>query len=148
MNQICPRCKINSRQEYGNYHSSYCRICHNELGRKHRKNNRDKYILKARIYYSENREKILKESKEYYLKYRNKATAKRYGISLVEYEDLLQTANNQCQICRTTETLRVDHDHKTGKVRGILCLHCNSGLGYFKDSQKLLKVAIKYLIRK
>jgi hypothetical protein len=55
-----------------------------------------------------------------------------------------------CKICKThysefSKRLAVDHDHNTGKIRGLLCLYCNTGLGKFKDSTKLLNEAIKYL---
>ena len=54
------------------------------------------------------------------------------------------------KICKAPETLQnknlaVDHCHKTGKVRGLLCSKCNKGLGLFKDSKELLTTAIEYL---
>lgn len=52
-----------------------------------------------------------------------------------------------CQICGKKEDLVVDHNHKTNIVRGILCNHCNRGIGHFLDNESLLKSAIKYLIR-
>ena len=52
-----------------------------------------------------------------------------------------------CQICGKKEDLVVDHNHKTNVVRGILCNHCNRGIGHFLDNESLLKLAIKYLIR-
>ena len=52
-----------------------------------------------------------------------------------------------CQICGKKEDLVVDHNHKTNVVRGILCNHCNRGIGHFLDNESLLKSAIKYLIR-
>ena len=49
-------------------------------------------------------------------------------------------------ICGKDEKLVVDHDHKTGKVRGLLCNHCNRGLGHFRDNVKFLEDAVKYLM--
>jgi hypothetical protein len=58
----------------------------------------------------------------------------------------------RCAICGSEETnniktnkMYVDHCHETGKVRGLLCNGCNSGLGHFKDSINNLKLAIEYL---
>lgn len=69
---------------------------------------------------------------------------------------MLVSQNNQCKICaRPIEFLQtkydreacIDHDHSTGKVRGILCHWCNTGIGYFQDSPDLLEKSIAYLLR-
>ncbi len=79
---------------------------------------------------------------------------KRYGVSLEEYNILLQLQNYCCAICNIHESklkhgrnqyLAVDHNHKTGKVRGLLCYKCNSALGFVNDGIQNLKNAIKYL---
>ena len=57
----------------------------------------------------------------------------------------IKTSVKQCVICGTTDTLVVDHDHATGQVRGMLCNHCNRGLGHFKDDPMLLEFAAQYL---
>lgn len=51
----------------------------------------------------------------------------------------------ECVICGSDEPLVVDHDHKTGKIRGMLCNHCNRGLGHFRDDPELLQFAAIYL---
>jgi hypothetical protein len=51
----------------------------------------------------------------------------------------------QCVICGNDEKLVVDHDHTTGAVRGMLCNHCNRGLGHFRDDPMLLEFAAQYL---
>jgi len=57
----------------------------------------------------------------------------------------LKASVTQCVICGAEETLVVDHDHKTGQVRGLLCNHCNRGLGHFRDDPTLLEFAAQYL---
>ena len=68
-----------------------------------------------------------------------------YQLSSDEYEDLLSSQNGVCLLCGSSKRLVVDHDHETGKVRGILCDLCNRGLGYFKDSKEALLNAVEYL---
>ncbi len=64
-----------------------------------------------------------------------------------EYTALLAMHNGCCAICREpfTKIPRIDHDHETGAVRGLLCQLCNTGLGMFQDSPRLLAAAIIYL---
>lgn len=74
----------------------------------------------------------------------------KYGLSIEDYQELLQKQNSICPICKRTLIDRqnmphVDHDHTTNKIRGILCGNCNMGLGNFKDNIESLKRAIKYL---
>ena len=89
-------------------------------------------------------------------KIKNSDLKKRFGISLDDYYKLLKQQNYVCEICGQGETaidprtkkafdLAVDHDHKTGKVRSLLCKNCNNMLGYAKDSQEILTKAINYL---
>jgi hypothetical protein len=80
---------------------------------------------------------------------------KKYNITEDEYQRMYDSQNGLCLICGKKETasgktrpkdkLCVDHDHTTGKIRGLLCSHCNSGLGMFKDDPVLLQKAIDYL---
>jgi hypothetical protein len=74
----------------------------------------------------------------------------RFGISLERYAEILKNQGGVCKICEyapsaTCKMLAVDHCHKTGSIRGLLCTYCNTALGLFKDDIKLLKIAIKYL---
>lgn len=117
---------------------------------KHSGNLCKKCACKRTIKYAkENKNKIYPKLKGYALK-------RRYGISELEYLDLVQKQNNLCAICGCLETsldkrlqlpkaLAVDHCHQTGKIRGLLCSFCNTGLGQFKDNPDLLKKAIEYL---
>lgn len=78
----------------------------------------------------------------------------RYGLTYDEYETMAEQQNNLCMICQQPETqvkqgelirLAVDHNHMTGKVRGLLCRRCNSALGLVRESADLLSRMIKYL---
>ena len=104
------------------------------------------------------REGRIAYQKEYRKVYAPKATEAdlqyRFGISLAEYTELCIEQNGQCAICQQPETemrngrikaLAVDHDHISGKIRGLLCSSCNTGIGKLKDSVELLQSAIRYL---
>ena len=74
----------------------------------------------------------------------------KYGLTLDDYEQMLEEQNGCCAICNThytefTKLLAVDHCHKTGKIRGLLCINCNTALGKFKDSSFILQTALEYL---
>ena len=82
-------------------------------------------------------------------RYQKQYTLKRkYNITLEQYEILLNNSNGKCDLCSKifTEIPHLDHDHKTKKVRGLLCNNCNLGLGLFKDDENILHKAIKYLM--
>lgn len=84
-------------------------------------------------------------------KIRNREYLSRYGISLLEYEEMLRAQNNRCATCDKHETevhkkrLHVDHCHETGKVRGLLCRSCNVALGFVEESEDTLTEMILYL---
>lgn len=68
-------------------------------------------------------------------------------MTLDEYNSLLKEFGHKCYICNGIDRLCIDHDHKTGKVRGILCNDCNLGLGYLRDNKTSMIKAIEYLTR-
>jgi hypothetical protein len=79
---------------------------------------------------------------------------RKYGIGLADYEELVEQQGDACAICGTTEKgeargkLRywsVDHDHKTGAIRALLCQKCNTLLGLANDDTEVLHRAIRYL---
>ena len=81
--------------------------------------------------------------------------AHKYGITVADYKSLFAKQESRCAICgRDFGSLRakeltafVDHDHRTGRVRGLLCRNCNTGLGFLGDDADVLERAISYLRR-
>ena len=71
---------------------------------------------------------------------------KRYGITVEEYAWLWHAQRGRCAICEEVLGMAcVDHDHVTLVVRGLLCNHCNRGVGHFRDCPNALASAIRYL---
>lgn len=75
---------------------------------------------------------------------------KKFGITVEQYDQMMRAQLNRCAICRIHQSqekrrFAVDHDHSSGKIRGLLCINCNRGLGAFKDSDEMLAEAIEYL---
>jgi hypothetical protein len=68
-----------------------------------------------------------------------------YGISIDAFERIKKWQGNACAICGNVTKLNVDHRHRDGQIRGLLCLKCNTGLGAFSDSVAVLESAIQYL---
>lgn len=93
--------------------------------------------------------------------YRNKHMKRSYGITLYEYNEIYKSQNGCCKLCEapvdfTGSDLRdgnkrerrepcLDHCHTSGKVRGILCFHCNTALGHVNDDISLLEKMVEYL---
>ena len=71
---------------------------------------------------------------------------KKYHLSVTEYSRIFAQQNGVCAICREPDhELCVDHDHKTGRVRALLCGGCNSAIGFLRESPLLARVAATYL---
>ena len=124
--------------------SAACKPCHLEQrriyvreGRKFDENFRPKYRHKEDYYNRLNKEKNLK---------------RKYGLTVLEFDKMRMIQQFKCAICSKHETelgeiLHVDHDHNTGKVRGLLCLNCNHGIGMLKDNLINMQNAVKYLTK-
>lgn len=109
--------------------------------------------LRAKKYRVENGPKLRKKRREYYWsnpdKWRDSHLRLYYKISLDEWNELFKSQGEKCAICNTDTPLgrgwQTDHCHKTLKVRGILCHHCNSLLGHAMDNPSILLKSIEYL---
>jgi len=109
---------------------------------------------KVKAYYENNKELVNSRSKEWYESNKDRVKhlnlQRDFKISLEDYNNLMDKQDDCCGICKRHKSefkikFAVDHNHDTGKVRGLLCGSCNNGLGRFKDSVDLLSNAIKYL---
>lgn len=124
----------------------------------------EKYREKRKIYNEKRREKyknnenfrneIKEKVRDYYKQNPEVKMAQRlkpFGITLDEYHEMQKRQSGKCAICGAEigdvkgNRLYIDHNHKTGKVRGLLCSSCNLGIGKFYDRIDLLQNAIKYL---
>ena len=134
--KFCRRCETllpfsyfykSKREKDG--HRTYCKSCVKADDAKRYRDNKSY------------REKSLKRSRQ--------QTLARFGVSEEVYNEMLERQNGVCAICKGNgkKKLAVDHDHVTGKVRQLLCIHCNTALGHFKDDPELLQAAIEYLKR-
>jgi hypothetical protein len=110
---------------------------------------RDKNLEKSRLASRKSAAKLRRDNPRV-VKHRKLKSS--YGITLDEYENMLQLQNNKCAICffefvytSQSKGPHVDHDHETGKVRMILCRFCNNLLGYANDDTLILENAITYL---
>ena len=81
----------------------------------------------------------------------------KYGITLEQYNQMLGDQNGVCAICKKpetkrlagkTQTLAVDHCHKTGNIRGLLCSKCNLGIGNLMDNPEIILAAASYIVLK
>lgn len=103
---------------------------------------RKKARIAAKLYIERNPDKRKESSKRANLK-------ARYGISFETYTSMLMTQSGQCAGCgsppKIGRALNVDHDHSTGKIRGLLCDGCNLAIGIVKDSSSLLLRLAQYL---
>lgn len=106
-----------------------------EVKRRYRERNRERIAQRKREHYLANRDKYLQIE-------RDRSYQKRYGITIADYERMLKEQDGKCRICSATEAgkvgqhFAVDHCHTTGRVRGLLCIKCNSRLGWYEAHQK------------
>ena len=141
----CRRCKhTKSLDDFGpakgmkDGKSSWCRSCRAKLEAERRRRKPE-----------ECREACRKRHRDDPLKKKAYNLKSWYGLELEEFNRMKEDQGGVCKICGDTcstgRELSVDHSHKTGKVRGLLCLACNTTLGKMKDSPSLLRMAADYL---
>lgn len=172
--KICTQCKT-SKPSYSFYRKGKqkqylapaCKECFNKSLAEYRAKNplkikeankasyikkRDERIKSAKIWKENNPEKmkeIKANFKKRYPNYSRLSTLKKHGLTMDEFGAMIEQNNNSCWICSTPFKniidAKIDHCHTTGKVRGLLCSHCNTALGLVKDNTGILKNMIHYL---
>lgn len=137
-------------------------------------NNLEKVAVRSHRHYLSKKEELLSQSKMRYEqnkdeinskrrarrnentdKFRDQDLQYRFGVTLHNYREMLNKQNGVCAICGKPETaksnkgklrlLSVDHDHRTGIIRGLLCSRCNTAMGLLLDDISILRAAIRYL---
>ncbi len=127
----------------------WCLDCRREYGAKWAQDNREQSRETQRAWISRNRARnnLIRRNRR---TDKQRALAERlrdnYGLSLPEYNKMLEASSGLCAICRQpTDKFHVDHCHSTGKVRELLCRGCNHGIGNFRENLAALEAAIAYL---
>lgn len=129
--KVCNTCKVekNLSEFYGL--KTVCKGCHAITSKKWRDNNKEKkQLLNTNWWYKS-----------------------KYGITYDEFRAKCESQGGKCNICnvdleykgKSNKSAVQDHDHKTGKLRGVLCNACNVGLGHLRDNQDILLNAVDYL---
>lgn len=163
LNSSCKECNKKYKREHKEQIKNYTLLHDKEIKaykREYYIKNKKIISIKTKIYQEKNKDKYRQRSKNYQKnnidKVRSYKLQKSFGITVENYNNLLKEQSGVCAICGNPETLfdnranrlrflAVDHDHKTGKVRGLLCSSCNKMLGFSNDNSDILNKAIKYL---
>lgn len=143
--KVCTKCNTNKR--FDEFHkrpsttvgiTAWCKLCYNAYCRAYRNKNKEKIAKYKKIYNKINPE----IQRRLHLKH-------NYNLTLDEYNAMLKHQDHKCAICHSNndgKTLHIDHCHKNGQVRGLLCQKCNNGIGHFRDNIQLLFAAAGYLL--
>jgi len=144
--KICSKCDI--RKDLGNFYKnktkplgvcSECKLCTNQMNKDYIGRNRQKYLEYHKSY-----------RRNHQSQHRNQSLKQTYRINAEDWEDLFEIQKGCCAICGTHQSglrrrLDVDHNHKTGKIRALLCSRCNVLIGQAKEDINSLELMINYL---
>ena len=158
--KVCPSCstekpasEFRSDKTKADHLSSSCAECISSRSRSYYEKNRDRIKARVAAYQKANPDKVDKWVKKRSESGRRSHDHRRdkYGITEEQYAEMLERAGGVCEICGRVPSevskkgACVDHCHDSGKVRGILCAPCNSGIGSLRDDPAVLRKAIEYL---
>lgn len=125
-----------------------------ERNRKYRESHRDAMRLWGRQYYWKRADEMREKARVWRAKHidvvkemkRRSHLKRKYNLSVEEYRQMLLMQDGKCAICGRAKTLHVDHDHSTGKIRGLLCATCNLAIGGFEASSAEPSAIVQYLM--
>lgn len=156
--KLCTKCNkeklLSDFYKTKNKFSSECKTCMINRGKKYYEEHPDKKKETDRKYYQTHKEQSYTSRKKWRDEHKEEKKIlhlkQNYGITLEQYNQMLEQQNGVCAICGKPEAIKnrrlaVDHNHKSNKVRGLLCNHCNTALGKFNDNIITLEKAIDYL---
>ena len=135
--KVKPLDEFSFRKGSSDEHNGRCKMCMSLYNKEYNKINPQKKI----------KNKLHPNSKTWH---RKALLRQRYGLTIEQFEKILKQQGGRCAICHTDKpgsrgTWFIDHNHETKQIRGLLCLKCNTGLGYFNECTDILEAAIIYL---
>ena len=147
--KVCKECKVDKPlSEYYTWpqdrtkYRGKCKACIAEYNKAYLNENHDVIRAKQLVYNEANRHRT-----------RERGLQRNYGMTQADFDSMLEAQNGKCKIChRSAEeaqcrhgVLHVDHDHKTGEVRYLLCDRCNRTLGLLEEDVELMEAMIEYV---
>jgi hypothetical protein len=148
--KVCAACKLDKpatefhRRKAGLH--SYCKPCTRLKNRQWVQTHPEQHAASCASWYRRNKAKAKQSSSNWHYK-------SHYSITYAEFLAMCAAVGNKCEICRadlaigkkTARSAHLDHNHRTGVIRGVLCAMCNTAVGKLGDSPELLRRAITYL---
>ena len=161
-NRILPIVEFSKNKNLKDGLQCWCKQCHSEGNKRYRQTEKGKQCARRSVRKYRQSEKGKIKTKKYWkskpgkLASRKTKLKQKFGITLEQYNKMFESQRGVCVICRKPETKRsnkgiglrmlaVDHNHKTGQVRGLLCDKCNLMLGLANDNVTILLNAANYL---
>jgi hypothetical protein len=130
-----------------------CKACNLATRQAKYRENPGPYIERTRKWQRENPDRVranmerFKAAGKRTVSNRKSHLKRKYGLTLQEFDALLASQGGGCAICGRPDADNVDHDHTTGRVRGILCFNCNVAIGQLEDDEDRLAAAMTYVTR-
>jgi hypothetical protein len=157
LSKICRVCKLSKLESDFPTKGSIsilnqCKDCKNSYARAYKK--KESYKINSKAWRVLNKDKLNHKFREKYKKNpsinKNNVKKSKYKITIETFNQMLLNQEYRCKICNEHESnlnkiLNIDHCHKTGKIRGLLCHKCNVLLGFARDNKDILLSAAKYI---